>query len=188
MSQLSLLRRAAATAVAAAACLFAGAAAFAETPAPAADSGVQRMMRSAAGAEGVGELANTGGMLQALQGLHGRLGQLAHGDAKGLYMPSSGRIAAELAGYRTRLRITEEQLPLWNAFADSVQGAAANLRHAIEARQRTGTPQPLLGIEFAAVGSVAGTAGPLYAALSDEQKATVRTLIAEGLRGLNEGR
>jgi hypothetical protein len=189
MSLTCFRRRAAATAGLLAAGMLAATAAIAQTPAPAdgADSGVLRMMQSAATAHAGSELMS-GGMLQTLQALHGRLGKLAHGDADGLYMPSSGRIAAELAGYRTRLRITASQLPLWNAFTDSVQDAADNLRHAIDEQHRSGTPQPLLGVEFAAVRSLADTAGPLSAALSDEQKATVRTLVSQGLHGLGDGR
>ena len=181
MIHMPFQRRVAAFPALLAAGLFATTPAIAQAPAadPAGDPAV-RMLQSAAGASGL-----TGsGLIEMLQALHGRLGALAHGGADDrLFMPSSGRIAAELAGYRTRLRITETQLPLWNGFVDAVQDAAGTLRRAIEENRQSGTPKPLLGIEFAAVQAVAGAGGPLYASLSEPQKATVRTLVAQGLHG-----
>jgi hypothetical protein len=37
------------------------------------------------------------------------------------------------------------------------------------------------------VQDAAGAGGPLYASLSEPQKATVRTLVAQGLHGLRGG-
>jgi hypothetical protein len=127
-------------------------------------------------------------MLEVLEALHGRLGKLAHGAPNArLYMPSSAQIGGELAAYRTRLRITEAQLPLWNAFVAAVQDAADNLRRAVDEGRQTGQPTPMLGIEFEAVRSLAATGGPLYAALSDPQKIAVQKLVAQGLHGLRGG-
>ena len=177
-------RRVAALSVLLAVALFVAGPVFAQ--APAADPGgsaLQRMLQSAAGDAGLKEP----GMIEMLLTLQGRLGKLAYGAGDRLFMPSSGRIAAELAGYRTRLRISETQLPLWNAFTDAVQDAADNLRRAIEESRQAGAPKPLLGIEFAAVRSLAETGGPLYASLSEAQKATVQRLVVQGLRGLRGG-
>ena len=180
-----LRRRAAAFPALLAASLFAAGPVFAQVqPADPGGAAALHLLRSAAR----GSALKDPGMIEMLQLLHGRLGTLAHGGADDrLFMPSSGRIAAELAGYRTRLRITGTQLPLWNGFVDAVQDAADSLRRAIEESRQSGTPKPLLGTEFTAVQTVAETGGPLYASLSDAQKAAVQNLATQGLRKLRGG-
>jgi hypothetical protein len=185
MKHLPLRRRAAALPALLAAVLFAAgpATAQAQSADPGGSAALHLLQSAARGAE-----LKDPGLIEMLLALHARLDRLAHGGADvGLFMPSSGRIAAELAGYRTRLRITGTQLPLWNGFVDAVQDAADTLRRAIEASRQDSAPKPLLGLEFAAVRSLAATGGPLYASLSEAQKDTVQRLVTQGLRGLRGG-
>lgn len=122
-----------------------------------------------------------GGVLQMVLGAHQRLERIRReGTDSGLFIPSPGRIAVELARYRTELRITPAQMPRWNAFADAVQGGADDLRKAVQPADAPGeAPQgSLLMAEFTALRSVFGAAAPLYTSLSPAQKAEVHRLFA----------
>ena len=105
------------------------------------------------------------------------------------------RIEAHLAYVRAALRVTDAQTPQWNAFADAARAAAERLRQAYAqamqaAAQPAAAPQQLdqrvalLSAQLEATRAVAAAAGPLYAALTDEQKRTADELLAEHLRDM----
>ena len=105
------------------------------------------------------------------------------------------RVEGQLAYFRTELRITEAQAPQWNAFADTVRAAADRLRQAM-AQDTSASGQALtapallerriasLSLQLETTKAVVAAAGPLYAALSDEQKRTADELMAEHLRDM----
>jgi hypothetical protein len=105
------------------------------------------------------------------------------------------RIDAHLAYVRAVLRITDAQTPQWNAFADAARAAADRLRQAYaQAMQAAGQPATaparlerrtaLLSAQLEATRAIAAPAGPLYAALSDEQRRIADELLAEHLRDM----
>ena len=93
------------------------------------------------------------------------------------------------------LRITDAQRQQWEAFADAIRAYAEKLRQVYaQAAQAAGQPAPApaqLERRIAALSvlpettrAVAAAMGPLYAALSDEQKRTADELLAEHLQDM----
>ena len=114
------------------------------------------------------------------------------------------RIEGHLAYFRAELRITDAQMPQWNAFADAVRTQGDGLRQATQQAMGTTTapgtgtgpgtaPQQmerriaLLAAHHQAMRTVATAATPLYAALTEEQRRTADELMAEHLRGMRMG-
>ncbi|SHK21667.1 LTXXQ motif family protein [Roseomonas rosea] len=102
------------------------------------------------------------------------------------------RVEGELAYFRAELRITDAQVPQWNTLAEAIRGAVGQLRRAFgEATPASQRPVPaiaqlerriaLLSVQLDTARVVAAAAGPLYAALSDEQKLMADELMAEHL-------
>jgi hypothetical protein len=110
------------------------------------------------------------------------------------------RIEGQLAYFRAELRITDAQMPQWNAFAEAVRAQADGLRQATQQAMgpttTPGTTGPgsapqqmerrvaLLAAHHQAMRTVATAATPLYAALTEEQRRTADELLAEHLRGM----
>ncbi|MCC7272394.1 MAG: Spy/CpxP family protein refolding chaperone [Alphaproteobacteria bacterium] len=104
------------------------------------------------------------------------------------------RIDAHLAYVRAVLRVTEAQAPQWSVFADAARAAAERLRQAyaqvIQAAQPATAPAQLegrialLSVQLDATRTMMAAAGPLYEALSDEQKRTADELLAEHLQDM----
>ena len=105
------------------------------------------------------------------------------------------RTEGQLAFSRAELRITDGQVPQWNAFADAVRAQGDRLSQATQ--QATGgttgpgtAPQQmerriaLLAAHHEAMLAVNSAATPLYAALSEDQRRTADELMAEHLRGM----
>ena len=113
------------------------------------------------------------------------------------------RIEGQLAYFRAELRITDAQMPQWNAFAEAVRAQADGLRQATQQAMgpttTAGTTGPgtapqqmerriaLLAAHHQAMRTVATAATPLYAALTEEQRRTANELMAEHLRGMRMG-
>jgi hypothetical protein len=99
-------------------------------------------------------------------------------------MMAPERIEGRLAFLETELGISDAQMPAWNAFAEALR---ANARTATMQTMRPGAdvpaPQMLelheqrLAQRLEAVRRTAAALGPLYAALSDEQKKTADQLL-----------
>lgn len=108
------------------------------------------------------------------------------------------RIEGSLAFLRAELRITDAQVPQWNAFADAVRAHAQRLRETF-AQTMQGADQPatapqllerriaLRSAEVEAMRAVSTALAPLYAVLSEEQKRTADELMGDHLRGLRMG-
>lgn len=108
------------------------------------------------------------------------------------------RVEGQLAFFRAELRISDAQAPQWNAFADAVRAGAEQLRAATAAAMAGGTeaaaaPQQmerrvaLLAAQLETMRAVSAAAGPLYAALSEEQRRTADELLAEHFRMMRMG-
>jgi len=129
-------------------------------------------------------------------GEHGQSGMMGGGMAGMMAMmhgamsvPPLRHVEGQIAFLKAELKITDAQMPQWNAFADALRGSAARLQQAISGA--TNAPGPvtapelmqrrvkLLTAELDAVQTVLAAATPLYAALSDEQKKLADALLAE---------
>lgn len=104
------------------------------------------------------------------------------------------RIEGQLAYFRAELQITDAQAPQWNSFADAVRTQAERLRAAmaggpgpIPAPQQMERRMALLTAHLEALRAVSSVVGPLYAALSEDQRRTADELMAEHLRGMRMG-
>jgi len=132
-------------------------------------------------------------------GEHGQSGMMGGGMAGMMAMmhmmhgamsvPPLRHVEGQIAFLKAELKITDAQMPQWNAFAAALRGSAARLQQAISGA--TNAPGPvtapelmqrrvkLLTAELDAVQTVLAAATPLYAALSDEQKKLADALLAE---------
>ena len=103
-------------------------------------------------------------------------------------------IEGQIAFYKTELKITDAQEPLWNAFADALRGNAARLQQAAakarEAKEAVAVPEQMdrriamLTVLLDAMQSMEAAAKPLYAALSDDQKKVADELMAEHMMAM----
>jgi hypothetical protein len=105
------------------------------------------------------------------------------------------RMEARIEQLKTTLKITDAQLPQWNAFADTLRKQARAGSDRMKARQAStekgAKPAPVTAIEqlerrkahlaqaSARMDEVLATARPLYAALSPEQKKIADDLMAK---------
>ncbi len=132
-----------------------------------------------------------GDMGQMMQMMQRMMAMRQGGMSPGAMRPFE-RIEGQLAYFRTELRVTEAQMPQWNAFADAVRAQAGRLRQAtMQAMQSAGQPAPapaqlerraaLLRAQLDATQAIATATSALYAALSDEQKLLADELMAEHL-------
>ena len=110
-------------------------------------------------------------------------------DGMGMPMMAAmtGRVEGRLAFLKTELRITEAQLPLWNAVADAIRanakgmgemaggmmgaGQAATLPDKLALREK------MMTAHLEALHRFKTAIEPLYAALSKEQKKTADELL-----------
>lgn len=108
------------------------------------------------------------------------------------------RVEGQLAFIRAELRITDAQASQWNTFAEAVRAQSGRLHAAVQASMQGAmgaTPAPqqierriaLLSAQLEAMRAVSAAAGPLYAALSEEQRRTADELMAEHFRSMRMG-
>ena len=109
----------------------------------------------------------------------GGMGSMPMGGMPMMADHTEGRIAF----LKTELKITDAQLPLWNAVADAIRANAksgmgmmdnmgqGSLTERLAAREKTLTAQA------EALRKFKNAVDPLYAALSDEQKKTADELL-----------
>lgn len=148
-------------------------------------------------------MGGPGGMMGGPGGMMGgdmsrMMDQMMQSRMAAFAMQPFRRIEGQLAFFRAELRITDAQAPQWNAFAEVVRAQADRLRAATQAAMAGGTgpvPAPqqmerriaLLSAHLDAMRAVSAAAGPLYAALSEEQRRTADELMAEHFRGMRMG-
>ncbi|MBY0338846.1 MAG: Spy/CpxP family protein refolding chaperone, partial [Acetobacteraceae bacterium] len=130
-----------------------------------------------------------GRMMPMMPGMHGRM----HAAAQPFR-----RIEGQLAFFRAELRLTDAQAPQWDAFAAAVRREVERLRPAQPtAPGMPGAPVPApqqierrvaaLSAQLEALRGIAAAAGPLYAALTEEQRRTADELMAEHFRAMRMG-
>jgi LTXXQ motif family protein len=105
----------------------------------------------------------------------------------GMSMMMAGHVEGRLAFLKTELKITDAQLPQWNAVADAIRANAKTMGGMAEGMiggMQTGTlPEKLAAREkmmtahLEALRKFKAAVDPLYAALSDEQKKTADELL-----------
>jgi len=109
----------------------------------------------------------------------------------GMMTGSMGMTARHVEGrvafLKAELKITDAQLPLWNAVADAMRANAESMGSASDgvmgSLRTTPLPEKLESLEkmmtatLGALRRVKAAVDPLYAALSDEQKKTADELL-----------
>jgi hypothetical protein len=99
----------------------------------------------------------------------------------------AGHVEGRLAFLKTELKITDAQLPLWNAVADAIRANAKGIGAMAEGMMGSAqaatlpdklvTREKMLAARLEALRKLEAAVDPLYAALSDEQKKTADELI-----------
>jgi len=101
----------------------------------------------------------------------------------------AGHLEGRLAFLKTELKITDAQLPLWNAVADAIRANAKSMSEMMSGAM-TGGAQPsatlpeklatrekMLTVHLEALRKLKAAVEPLYASFSDEQKKTADELL-----------
>ena len=127
--------------------------------------------------EGVpgGAMPGMGGMMRMMMGQYG-MGMMA------------GHVEGRLAFLKAELKITDSQLPLWNAVADAIRANANTMGTMISGgmmgNQQTGTlpdklalREKMMTAHLDALRQFKTVVDPLYASLSPEQKKTADQLL-----------
>jgi len=96
-------------------------------------------------------------------------------------------VEGRLAFLKTELKITDAQLPLWNAVADAIRANAKDMGAMAEGMMgsaqaatlpdKLAAREKMLATRLEALRKLKAAVDPLYAALSDEQKKTADELI-----------
>ncbi len=133
-----------------------------------------------------GDMTQMMGMMQMMRMM--QTGTMSMGMGPATMRPLR-HVEGQLAFWKAELKITDEQAPLWNAFADAFRSSAAQFRQATTQVPNTAgaVPAPdllerrvgMLTAELDAMKPVLAAAKPLYAALSDDQKKTADELMSE---------
>jgi LTXXQ motif family protein len=151
---------------------------------------------AAAGAQGMPGMMQGGGMPMKHEGM-GHEGMMSHegmgheGMGPGMMMCGMGtHIEGKLAYLRAELKITDAQMPLWNAFADAYRSnGQKRAQHCAAMKEHGGAMMPSdildklnmmeqhMTMHLESVRAIKATLQPLYAALSDEQKKTANEIL-----------
>ena len=125
-------------------------------------------------------------------GHHGSSAPMARGGSRGCMEKMSDmaqHLEGRMASVRTKLKLTDEQMPQWNAFADAMRN---NARRMIEMHAKMApaaslsAPDHLDRMEKMTAGMMAAAQStkaafmPLYSVLSAEQKKVADTLAPAG--------
>jgi hypothetical protein len=136
----------------------------------------------AAGMQGPGMQAGAGGMMGMMRMMMGQ-------DGMGGMSMMAGHVEGRLAFLKTELKITDAQLPLWNAVADAIRANAKSMSELMSgammgSSQTTATlPEKLalrekmMTAHLEALRRLKTAVDPLYAALSPEQKKSADELL-----------
>ena len=120
------------------------------------------------------------GMMQMMMGQDGMSGMP-------MMAAMAGHVEGRLAFLKTELKITDAQLPLWNAVADAIRANAKGMGEMsggmMGSSQTATLPEKLalrekmMTARLEALRKLKAAVDPLYAALSDEQKKTADELL-----------
>jgi len=149
------------------------------TPAPVQ---AQPQPQSSSGMTG-GMMGNMGQMMPMMRQM--MMGQQG-GMMGGMGMPFE-HVEGRIAFLRTELRITDSQMPQWNSFADALR-AGAKAHQSMHEQMTKATPatwpdrlaaqQAAMAKRLDSLRALEAAARPLYAVLSDEQKALADRLLS----------
>ncbi len=121
----------------------------------------------------------------------GHEGMGHEGMGPGMMMCGMGtHIEGKLAYLKAELKITDAQMPLWNAFADAYRSnGQKRAQHCAAMKEHGGAMMPSdildklnmmeqhMTMHLESVRALKATLQPLYAALSDEQKKTANEIL-----------
>jgi hypothetical protein len=129
-----------------------------------------------------GGMAGAGGMPGMMRMMMGQDGMA------GMSMMMAEHVEGRLAFLKTELKITDAQLPLWNALADAIRTNAKSMREMMSGGMMGGSQtatlpdklsmrEKMMTAHLEALRKFKAAVDPLYAALSDEQKKTADELL-----------
>jgi hypothetical protein len=106
----------------------------------------------------------------------------------GMMAAMTEHVEGRLAFLKTELKITDAQLPLWNAFAEAARGNAKAIEDVMQggivgSSQSAALPaklalrEKMMTAHLEALRKLKTAVDPLYAALSNEQRKTADTLV-----------
>ena len=139
-----------------------------------------------------GPLMAQSALESGMMGHHGSSGPMMRGGSLGCMekMPGMAQhMEGRLASMRTKLKITDEQMPQWNAFADAMRD---NARRMTEMHEKMGpavslsAPERLDRMEKMTAGMMEAAQStkaafmPLYSVMSAEQKKMADTVAFAG--------
>jgi hypothetical protein len=134
-----------------------------------------------------GSMPGAGGM--PMMGMMRMMRMMGENGMGGMPMMAAmaGHVEGRVAFLKTELKITEAQLPLWNAVAEAIRANAKGMGDMsggmMGASQPTTLPDKLamrekmMTAHLEALHRLKAAVEPLYAALSDEQKKTADELL-----------
>ena len=116
-------------------------------------------------------------------------GMMHGGDMHGMAM-GFDHIEGRLAYLKAELKITDAQLPVWNAFADVMRSNATNLKALQDGMHKGGMPatppahlaqmEKMMTARLSALKAAEAVVTPLYAALSPEQQKAADRMMQGG--------
>lgn len=128
----------------------------------------------------------SGGMMTIMQMMHSGMPLIDH-------MMAPAHIEGRIAFLRTELKITDQQLPLWNGFADALRANARSMADTMKGMQGTmmpsRSPEPslllrrldrheqMLAARLASLRQTKAALQPLYTTLDETQKRTADELL-----------
>ena len=135
---------------------------------------------------GSGMQGMSGNQMGGAGGMMGMMRMMMGQDGMGMM---AGHVEGRLAFLKTELKITDPQLPLWNAVADAIRTNAKSMSEMMSGAM-TGGAQPsatlpeklatrekMLTVHLEALRKLKAAVEPLYASFSDEQKKTADELL-----------
>ena len=128
-----------------------------------------------------------GGMASGDMPMMGMMRMMMGRDGMGMMGAMARHVEGRLAFLKTELKITDAQLPLWNAVADAMRANAksmGDMAGGMMGGSETATlpdklamREKMMTAHLEALRKFKAAADPLYAALSDEQKKTADELL-----------
>jgi len=108
-------------------------------------------------------------------------------DGMGGMAIMAGHVEGRLAFLKTELKITDAQLPLWNAVADAIRANAKSMgemsggmmgsSQTVTLPEKLASREKMMTAHLEALHRFKAAVDPLYAALGDEQKKTADELL-----------
>ena len=113
------------------------------------------------------------------------MGMMGPGGGMPMMRMMQGHVEGRLAFLKTELKITDAQMPLWNAVADAIRANVKGGMGMMEGMMGQGTTLPdrlaahekMMTAHLDALRKFKSAVDPLYAALSDDQKKTADELL-----------